>query len=109
MLYASELNPQNVRVYTRVFSGEHKLNIHEGDTLKMDVIRAFGLPSDFAGFDVMIGNPPFQKLNAGLTKTTTAIWHNFILKSIEMIAPDRYLLYITPSGWRDVYGNYKKA
>lgn len=111
MLYASELTPKNVFIYKKIFCGDtkYKLNIHEGDSLKMDVVRDFDLPSDFGGFDVVMGNPPFQKLNAGLTKTTTAIWDKFILKSIASLAPDRYLLYINPSGWRNVYGNYKNA
>ena len=40
---------------------KYKLNIYEGDTLKMDVKKEFKLPADFVGFDVVMGNPPFQE------------------------------------------------
>ena len=61
MLYSSELTPKNVFIYKKIFCGDkYKLNIYEGDTLKGDVIKEFKLPADFKGFDVVMGNPPYN-------------------------------------------------
>ncbi len=61
MIYASELTPKNVFIYKKIFCGDkYKLNMYEGDTLKMDVKKEFKLPSEFVGFDVVMGNPPYN-------------------------------------------------
>ena len=61
MIYSAELTPKNVFIYKKIFCGDkYKLNIYEGDTLKMDVKKEFKLPADFVGFDVVMGNPPYN-------------------------------------------------
>jgi hypothetical protein len=58
-------------------------------------------------FSVVIGNPPYQtKSEASVTKTQ-AIWHKFVKKSIDMCEDDGYVCLVHPSGWRDVYGQFK--
>ena len=114
MIYASELNPKNVSIYKKIFLGDspsvdspsvnkYKLNIHEGDTLKMDVMKEWGIDK----FDVVIGNPPFnmggirscsgKQLLEGI-KTQT-IWTKFISKSFELLKPDGFLAFINPLSW----------
>jgi hypothetical protein len=61
MIYSAELTPKNVFIYKKIFCGDkYKLNIFQGDTLKMDVKKEFKLPVDFIGFDVVMGNPPYN-------------------------------------------------
>ena len=58
MIYSVELTPKNVFIYKKIFCGnKYKLNIYEGDALKIDVKKEFKLP---AGFDVVMGNPPYN-------------------------------------------------
>lgn len=97
MLYASEISLKNIIIYKKIFcSDSYKLNIHEGDTLKMNM---------FEKFDVILGNPPFQK-KIGPKKTET-IWDKFILKSFTLLKKNGYLVLIHPPGWRNINGKFK--
>jgi hypothetical protein len=93
MIYASELTPKNVFIYKKIFCGDsYKLNIHEGDTLKMDVRKDFNLPPDFKGFDVVMGNPPFQGHD-----NKKKIYINFVINTLNnLLNVDAYFLFITP-------------
>jgi predicted RNA methylase len=55
-------------------------------------------------FDVVIGNPPYQK-QVG-PKKTEAIWPKFVEKSFDICKEGGYVSLIHPSGWRDVKGNF---
>ena len=106
MIYSAELTPKNVFIYKKIFCGDkYKLNIYEGDTLKMDVKKEFKLPADFVGFDVVMGNPPFQE-KVGPNKTET-IWGKFIIKSLTILKSSGYLVFVHPSGWRNIDGKFK--
>jgi hypothetical protein len=106
MIYSSELTPKNVFIYKKIFCGnKYKLNIYEGDTLKMDVKKEFKLPVDFAGFDVIMGNPPYQ-LKVGDRKTQP-LWHLFVMYSLKNCKNGGYLVYVHPSGWRSPEGVFK--
>ena len=106
MIYSAELTPKNVFIYKKIFCGyKYKLNIYEGDTLKMDVKKEFKLPSDFDGFDVVMGNPPFQE-KVGPNKTEK-IWGKFIIKSLTLLKSSGYLVFVHPPGWRDIDGKFK--
>jgi hypothetical protein len=104
MIYASEITPKNVFIYKKIFCGEkYKLNIYEGDTLKMDVMKIWGTNK----FDVILGNPPYNKggirshtgkqLLKGVKSET--VWIKFIEKSFEWLKPDGFLAFITPLYW----------
>ena len=104
MIYASELTPKNVFIYKKIFCGEkYKLNIYEGDTLKMDVIKIWRTNM----FDVILGNPPYNK--GGIRSHTgkqllegeksETIWTKFIDKSFEWLKPDGFLVFINPLSW----------
>jgi len=106
MIYSAELTPKNVFIYKKVFCGDkYKLNIYQGDTLKMDVKKEFKLPADFVGFDVILGNPPFQE-KVGPNKTET-LWGKFIIKSLTILKSSGYLVFVHPSGWRNIEGKFK--
>jgi len=93
MIYAAELTPKNVFIYKNIFCGDkYKLNIYEGDTLKMDVKKEFNLYDDFIGFDVVMGNPPFQG-HANKKK----IYINFVIHVLDnFLNNNAYFMFITP-------------
>lgn len=101
MIYSAELTPKNVFIYKKIFCGDkYKLNIYEGDTLKMDVKKEFKLPADFVGFDVVMGNPPY---NANGTKhkgdkNIYVYFSKFTLNS--WLKTDGYLVSIHPPVYR---------
>ena len=106
MIYSAELTPKNVFIYKKIFCGDkYNLNIYEGDTLKMDMKKEFKLPADFVGFDVVMGNPPFQE-KVGPNKTET-LWGKFIIKSLTLLKSSGYLVLVHPSGWRNIDGKFK--
>jgi hypothetical protein len=108
MLYMSEITPKNVFICKKIFCGDaYDLNIYEGDTLKMDINEVFKrkLPAKFEGFEVILGNPPFQK-KVGPTKTES-LWDKFIVKSLSVLKSYGYLVFVHPSGWRNIDGHFK--
>ena len=108
MIYSAELTPKNVFIYKKIFcEDKYKLNIYEGDTLKMDVKKEFKLPANFIGFDVVMGNPPYQ-LKVGDRKTQP-LWHSFVAFSLTILKLSGYLVFIHPSGWRSPDGVFKNV
>ncbi len=108
MIYSAELTPKNVFIYKKIFCGDkYKLNIYQGDTLKMDVKQEFKLHADFVGFDVVMGNPPYQ-LKVGDRKTQ-ALWHSFVAFSLTILKLSGYLVFVHPSGWRSPEGVFKNV
>jgi hypothetical protein len=108
MIYSAELTPKNVSVYNKIFCGDtYKLNMYEGDTLKMDVKKEFNLPSDFVGFDVVMGNPPFQQQVGD--RNTQPLWHLFVKYLLTILKTDGYLVFVHPSGWRSPEGVFKNV
>ena len=103
MLYMSELNKKNVFISHQIFNinNQYKLNLYEGDTLKMDVMKVWGLNK----FDVILGNPPYNKggirshTGKRLGAKNETIWTKFIEKSFEWLKPNGFLTFINPLSW----------
>ena len=56
-------------------------------------------------FDIIIGNPPWNKPKIGKLKGSyggRTLWDKFIIKSLECLKPNGYLGFINPAGWRGV-------
>ena len=101
MLYMSELNKKNVFICQEIFNNNYKLNLNEGNTLELDPNQEWGVDK----FDIIIGNPPYQQ-KVGPKKTET-LWDKFVNKSLTILQQKGYLVYIHPSGWRNIDGKFK--
>ena len=103
MLYMSELNKKNVFICHQIFNinSQYNLNLYEGDTLELDTTQEWGIDK----FDVILGNPPYQQ-KVGPKKTET-LWDKFIVKSFTLLKTSGYLVYVHPSGWRNIEGKFK--
>ncbi len=101
MLYMVELDADNCETIRNTYDGQYKLNIYQGSFINFKKFKECPLNIKF---DIIFGNPPFQYKEEN-TKTHP-IWHYFIKRSFnELIADAGYLLFVHPSGWRDVKGN----
>lgn len=104
MLFMSEINKQSVEKFEFFINRKkkYKLNIYVGNSLNFDIKKIFLIDS----FDIVIGNPPFQKENKknNLARggTNNNLYVNFIKKSIEVLKPNGYLVYIHPQNWRKI-------
>ena len=104
MLYMSELNKKNVLVCKQIFdiNNDYKLNIYNGDTLKLDINKIFNIDE----FDIIIGNPPYQKINNKNNNarggTNNNLYFDFIYYCLTVLKLDGYLLYINPLNWRKI-------
>ena len=75
MLYMSELNKKNVLICKQIFdiNNEYKLNIYEGDSLKVDYYKEFKIKQ----FNIIMGNPPYQDDSGNKGKGHT-LWTRFV-------------------------------
>lgn len=103
MLFMSELNKKNVFICQQIFNinNQYKLNLHEGDTLKLDVMQKWNIHK----FNVVLGNPAYNKggirshTGKQLGDKNETIWPNFIELSFKWLEPDGFLAFITPLSW----------
>ena len=97
-LYYNEINDIRFETYKKIFKINNiKLNTTKEDFLKMDTKEKY---------DIFTVNPPYAKL---IYDEKTKKWkrasknHNliksFIEKSLELLKPDGYLVYIIPDNW----------
>lgn len=52
-------------------------------------------------FDVVVGNPPYQKSTKG-GNGQRDLWHKFVKKSFDIVKEDGYVSLIHPSKWRRI-------
>jgi len=108
MLYMVELDDTNIFMMKKIFCGKlsksskkgYALNIFEGSFIDFKHFKKVNIELKF---DVILGNPPFQYKEEN--KQARPIWHLFIKRSYEELLKDKgYLLFVHPSGWRDIDG-----
>ena len=92
-LYMGELNKKNCFVIKQIFNinNEYKLNLYEGDTLKIDTYKAFGIKK----FSVVVGNPPYNK-EVKIHNVSLPLYNEFIEYYIDKC---NLLSFIVPSRW----------
>ena len=97
MLYMVELNEKNVGISKKIFG--KKANIYCGSFLEDDWKDAFGVEK----FDVIMGNPPFNKAQVGTRKGSQGgrtLWDKFVLESLKVLNTNGFLTFIHPANWR---------
>ena len=99
-LYFADINPVNIHITKLILdpNNEYMLNYYEGDFLKFE-LKYFGLE----GFDLIIGNPPYNSsgnTGTGNTGTGNTIWQYFVKISLDILLKNGYLCMVHPSGWR---------
>lgn len=104
MLYMVELNENNVKISQSIFGDN--ANIYCGSFLGV----GWKVHFDLDKFDIIIGNPPFNKSKSGIqtgTRAKNTLWDKFIIKSLNCLKPNGYLCFINPQNWRGVSPNYR--
>ena len=100
MLYMSEINKKNCFITRQIFdiNNEYKLNIYEGNSLEMDTKNIWNIEK----FDIIVGNPPYQNNQEACKKRGGGdlLWNKFVLKFLDLVEDEKYLLFVHPNGWR---------
>ena len=102
MLYMSELNKKNVFITHQIFNmnNQYKLNLYEGNSLELNTENVWGIKK----FDIVIGNPPYNKSKDGTLKGGyggRSLWDLFVVKSLnDWVNEKSYLVFIHPPSWR---------
>jgi hypothetical protein len=102
MLYMSELNKKNVFITHQIFNmnNQYNLNLNEGNSLELNTENVWGIKK----FDVVMGNPPYNKSKDGTLKGGyggRSLWDLFVVKSLnDWVNENSYLVFIHPPSWR---------
>ena len=94
MLYMIEINEININISKNIFG--FNANIYCANFLNNSEIF-FGINY----FDIIIGNPPYnipKIINRKCGSNT--LWNKFVIKSLELLVHNGYLLFVHPAGWR---------
>jgi hypothetical protein len=94
MLFMAEYNKKNCFIIKQIFdiNNEYKLNLYEGDSLKLDIKKEFGI----AKFDIVIGNPPYNEEFKGKNGYALPLFNKFTEYYMNKC---KILSYVIPSRW----------
>ena len=111
MLYMVELSVENYETSKSIFNmidPDSTPNIYNGSFID-DNDEDFENVIDFnVNFDVIVGNPPFQYRKKENSRSKV-IWDLFIIKSIELLNDNGFLVFINPQGWREYNNRFKEV
>ena len=94
MLYMSEINPKNVFLCKTIFGDN--CNLYEGDTLQLNTGDTWGVSK----FDVIVGNPPYNKDVSKNNAKGQVLWISFVNYSFKILKDSGYLVFVHPPNWR---------
>ena len=106
MLYMMELQGSNNRIAKKIFekmSPGAKVNIWTVDSLSKSNEKIFEYFNiTHSGFDIIIGNPPFQAFQESKGKRGGGdeLYMKFVKKSLELLKENGYLVFVHPPSWR---------
>jgi len=104
-IYYNDIDTTLYKLFLKL-NKQYNLGIPEKNIFNDDVLN----PSNkfkkilMKKFDVVIGNPPYQKKTDNNSKS---IWDTFVEKSFDICKKNGYVSLIHPSGWRNASGNFK--
>jgi site-specific DNA-methyltransferase (adenine-specific) len=89
-----EINKKNCFIIKQIFNlnNEYELNLYEGDTLEVNIKKIFNI----AKFDIIIGNPPYNKEFKGNNGYAPPLFNKFIEYYMDRC---KLLSFIIPSRW----------
>ena len=107
-LYMIDINEKNCFVTKQIFGNKYKLNIVCGDTLTTSTENEFKVKK----FDIIMGNPPYQKENKKTSKArggkNSNLYIDFMVWAYEHLSDNGYLVFIHPQAWRKIGSKYLK-
>jgi len=88
-LHFNEINHTRIKNVENIFG--RKINITTEDFLTFD---------DKEAFDLVVSNPPYAKFNNGKRVSKNHnLSRDFILKALQIVKPNGYILFIVPNNW----------
>lgn len=103
ILFFADINSKNIEINRKLLNPEDKfkLNYYIGSSLELDIEKKFNISQ----FDLVIGNPPYND-DSGATGRGHQLWVHFVKRSLDYwLKPKGLLVYVHPSGWRNVEGD----
>ena len=106
MLYMIEFDSVNVSISKKIFGkGANILEASFFQTKKKDYPTVFIEHANFSDgtrqFDIIMGNPPYNKGGVG---TGNSIWKNFI--NLDLLKKNGYICFVHPVAWRKPVSNF---
>lgn len=101
MIYIGELQAKNAFINMVLFNvnGDLKINIYNNDFLDKKFDENMKNEWNVDGFDIIIGNPPFNSTSSGAYGKRD-LWDKFVLKSIDLLNKNGFLVFVHPPKWR---------
>jgi hypothetical protein len=100
MLYMCDISIKNLFLLYKLFdcNNEYKLNVHRGSFLEEDFDEKIKNDWNISGFDIVIGNPPYQDTSDKQKGTTGKknLYQKFIIKIIDILNNDGYINFVNP-------------
>ena len=93
ILYFNDINENRLNNVRNIFCGDkYNLNISNDDFLATESVSKY---------DLIVANPPYAKFleNGKRASKNHNLIKDFIQKSLNMLKPNGYLLFITPDNW----------
>lgn len=100
MIYVCEIQSKNMFLFHCAFDREddYELNTFNGSFLEKGFNEHMTKVWGLNGFDIIIGNPPYNK--PGTSNSGNTIWPKFIDKIVSLLSDDGYMCVVHPSLWR---------
>jgi len=110
-IYTCEIQSKNIFIFLMLFNpdNKYKMNFYTGSFLEEGFDKHMKEVWGLDGFDIVMGNPPYQDGTGGKSKGTgNTLWNLFVDKSLKtpggILNESGYLVMVHPSGWRNPFG-----
>ncbi len=110
MIHTCELQAKNVFLYLYAFDpkDEFALNVYNGSYLDAGFNNHMEDIWGIEKFDVIVMNPPYNDGNAN-HGSAHSLWDKFVMKTIDELKEEGYLVAVHPDGWRNLGKGFKEV